>query len=93
MVSQSEEIKILDDLTHDGAAFRARGITECIKMRANTPNIIAALKKLKNDKVVLLGSTLSDFAVAALDIIGGEKYHGNDSNILSLIKGLPMTFS
>lgn len=93
MVNQREEKRILDDLYHDGAAFRARGISECIRMRAVTPRIVDALKKLKNDKVVLLGSSLSDLAVATLDIIGGEKYHGDDADVLNLIKGLPLTFS
>ena len=93
MVSLNEEKEILEDLNHDGAAFRAKGISQCIKTRANTPNIVMALKKLKNDKVVLLGTSLSSLAIAALDIIGGEKYIGDDVDIKDLIKGLPLTFT
>ena len=91
MVRKSEEKNILNLLNHDGAAYRGKGIATCIKLRLNTPLISDALRKLKNDSVMVLGRPISNYAIAALDIIGAEKYAGND-DVKALIAGLDIAF-
>ena len=92
MARKNDEKRILDLLNHDGAAFRGKGIASCVQLRLNTPLISEALLKLKDDKVVLLGRPISSYAIAALDIVGAEKYQGDDTDIRALIDGLPAAF-
>ncbi len=74
-------------LIHSGAAFRANGIADCVKYHVTSFDIVEQLKKLKNDQVMVIGWTVSQCAIAALDVLGEEKYSGKDPNVLSLIKG------
>lgn len=92
MVRKSEEKRILDLLHHKGAAYRGQGIALCIKERLNTPAISKALRELKGDQITVLGRSISSYAIAALDIIGAERYKGDDEDMRKLITGLPLAF-
>ena len=59
-----------------------------ISERIADPDVFEALSKLKNDKVIVLGRPVFAYAVAALDIMGGEKYTGDDPDALELVNGL-----
>ena len=87
------ERAILQDLCDDGAAYRARGVAKCIHVRKISDTIADALKALKYDPAMILGRPLGDYAIAALDITGSEKYMGKDQSILELIEELPDTFA
>ena len=78
---------IINKLTHSGAAFRAVGIADCVKFNIHSSDVIELLIDLKNDHVQLIGWTVSQCAVAALDVLCIEEYVGNDSTVLSLIQG------
>lgn len=52
----------------------------------STPDIIDRIKDLKKDDSLFLGYTISNFAIAALDNLGIEKYHGKDDYQKELIK-------
>lgn len=84
---------ILSKLKHDGAIYRMQGIAAVIQYRITEPEIVAELQTLKQDNVIMLGRPLRYMAIAALDIIGAEKYTGDDKEIIELIEGLPETFS
>lgn len=49
------------------------------------PAIISQIMELKTDNSVDMGYTVSDFAIAALDILGVEKYRGQDKDLINLI--------
>ena len=44
------------------------------------------MKELKKDKRVAMMNKVSDFATAALDILGIEKYNGNNVIIIEMIE-------
>lgn len=79
------ENKLLDDLTCDGYGFLYRAIITCAVLKPKSPDIISALKKLKDDQHLIIGHPLSEYVNAALDVIGVEKYTGNDSFMKELI--------
>ena len=91
MASQKEK-EILELLKHSGAGFRGEGIAKCIQNRINTPAIANALLSLKSDTIKVIGRPISSYAIAALDIVGIEKYTGSDQDIKALIQGLPIAF-
>lgn len=78
---------IINKLTHSGAAFRAVGIADCVKSNIHSSDVIELLVNLKSDNVNLIGCTVSQSAIAALDVLGVEKYEGDDSTVISLIQG------
>ncbi len=80
---------IIYNLAHSGALFRLRAILLSIINRVQDPDVLQAIAKLKNDKVMMLGRPVSAYAIAALDILGQEKYQGNDPDIIELVEALP----
>ena len=48
--------------------------------------IIDSLKALKSDNSRIAGYKISDFCMAALDIMNIEKYNGNDDAVIKLIE-------
>ncbi len=80
--------ELINKLTDEGAVFRCQGILECLKKGVNTPDAAEAMKRLKNDGVVIMGRRISSYAQAALDILGIEKYKGNDEEVIELIPDL-----
>ncbi len=82
--------EIINKLQSDGALFRCQGILAAIKERSNDPEIIKHIQALKNDRVLILGREVSTYAIAALDILGKEKYEGNDFFIKDFIENLPL---
>lgn len=55
-----------------------QGITDTV--------FVDELKKLvSNTEIILMGIPISNIAIAALDILGITKYHGDDEYIKSLI--------
>ena len=80
--------EIIDNLTHNGALYRTRAILYAISERITDPDVLEAISKLKKDKVMILGRPVYAYAVAALDILGAEKYTGDDPYALELVNGL-----
>ncbi len=78
----------IDKLTNDGAIYRCQGIIDCLKKHITDQQVVEAIGRLKNDNVVILGRRVSSYALAALDIIGVEKYSGNDDEVRELIPDL-----
>lgn len=79
---------IVSKLKSDGAIYRCQGILECLKGNIQDKSVLDLVSKLKNDNVVILGRKISSYAIAALDILGVEKYSGEDVEIVEFIPEL-----
>lgn len=77
---------IFECLSCNGAIFRMNAIGNTAIFGMNDDKTINRLIELKNDKIFLDGYTVGDFAIVALDILGYEKYQGNNSRIDALIE-------
>lgn len=76
---------IISGLSHKGAIFRMNAIGNAVIHGMNDTETIRTLVELKNDDVFLDGFTVGDFATAALDMLGVEKYSGNNRRMEELI--------
>ncbi len=78
--------EVLNNLNKKGSFYKFNGIVECVKSNLVNDEITTKLKEFKTDNSLIAGHTISDFSTAALDIMGIEKYTGDDLGIIGLIK-------
>lgn len=84
-MAQGDKKTILYGLRHSGALIRINGIVfACVHKYADT-NIVAQLIRLTKDNDTVMGYSVSQFAIAALDVLDIEKYDGKDEQIIDLI--------
>lgn len=76
---------IIKGLVHPGAFYRVNAIFCACRFKITDPPIKSYIDKLKTDSLIMNGYRVSDFAIAALDILGFEPYEGDDRRILRLI--------
>lgn len=76
----------IEMLYREGTFNKFNGIIECVKLNLKTDTVIKRLKELKNDTTIIAGYPISNFSVAALDIMNIEKYNGDNVDIKGLIK-------
>ena len=76
----------IEGLFHGGAIFRMDAIGYSAIFHYDDTEIIARIRHLKDDLVTLDGYSVSDFAHAALDIMGVEPYCGDKITIKNLIE-------
>ena len=76
---------IMSGLNCQGAIYRMNAIAFAVLNKMTSNDIVQKIIYLKEDTVSFDGYTVSDFAVAALDVLEIEKYPGSDSRIISLI--------
>lgn len=77
---------IMKSLSCQGAIYRMDAIAFASLNNIKDAEIVKRLKELKKDDVFLDGYTVGDFAVAALDNLGIEKYIGDDVRMKNLIE-------
>ena len=77
---------IIVKLQKDGAYHKFIGIVECVRSQTKDETVIAELKKMKSDNAQIAGHSISDFSLAALDVLNVEKYTGNNENVLRIIQ-------
>lgn len=77
---------IENDLQSDNPCDCVYAIRTCCIQNVFNDNIIKIMKELKKDKRVAMMNKVSDFATAALDILGIEKYNGNNVIIIEMIE-------
>ena len=82
---RGEKSAFVDGLSHAGAIYRMNAIGFFAKAGMYDAEIIDKIKALKQDKATLDCYSVSDFAKAALDLIGIERYYGNSSFVKNLI--------
>ena len=76
---------ILDGLFHPGAIYRMNAIGFSVVTGIRSVEIEQRIKELREDGAVLDGFSVSDFAIAALHLIGAEKYAGSKPRVKKLI--------
>ena len=52
----------------------------------DSPSFISGLEKAAQNQTVLMGHRVNEFAVAALDILGKQKYIGTQQSIKDMIQ-------
>ena len=62
------------------------GIFSCVKNHIVTPAVSDLLRKLKERRVHEFCMYIDECAMAALDVLGVEKYTGDNRNVLKLIE-------
>lgn len=77
-----------EKMKNKGALNRFAGLIECLDKKILNTEEIETIKRLKEDDVVVCGRMLSCYAFAILDILGIEKYSGNNIDIKRLINEL-----
>ena len=77
--------KIYDALEGEDIIAAQYAIRDCVIYDISDERIISSLKKLKDDGAIKIVK-ISSLAIAALDILGAEKYNGTDKLIDELIK-------
>lgn len=75
---------ILEGLHHGGALLRAVAVIFMTLYKLTSKEYLDGLYALKDDNVVVSGYKVSDFCICALDILGIEKYTGDDEQIRKL---------
>lgn len=83
---QNSLTMIKDDLKSDNATDCIYAIKACCIQQISSNEIIASLKALKSDNRIAMMNKVSEIAIAALDILGVEKYVGNNPRIIEIIK-------
>jgi hypothetical protein len=77
---------VREGLDQPGALYRFNGIVCATLFNYTDEDIIDRIKALKDDHVFFSGYTVSDFAIAALSVLGIEEYKGDSRKINSLIE-------
>lgn len=77
---------IMEGFFSEGAIYRAQAIISVYNHRLMNDAIKRQLFRLSTDNNRVIGYAVSDFALAALNAFGIQKYEGDDPGIMSLIK-------
>ena len=83
---QNSLMMIKNDLKSDNATDCIYAIRACCIQHISDNEIITRLKKMKNDDRIAMMNKVSESAIAALDILGVEKYTGNNPAIIEIMK-------
>lgn len=88
-IKRGDKKAIVQSLSDPSAFLRVNGIVFAVRNNYNDPMIIRIMKDLIKDDVCLFGTNcsyrVSDFAQAALDLLGVSKYFGDRQEIKMLI--------
>ncbi len=80
-----DQSAIFEGLSHSGVVVRINGIMNAVKFKSNDKKNIDKIISLKSDNQSVIGYTVSQFATAALHVLGIENYNGSDEQIHELI--------
>lgn len=84
-----ERKEIINRLKSDGAIYRCQGIILAAMENMADEETVQLLRGLKKDPVMILGREVGWYAISALEMLGAEKYDGDDSLVLRLISEFP----
>lgn len=82
---KGEKQAIIDGLSHSGAIYRMNAIAFSSLSRIKDAEVEKRIQELKEDDIILDGYSVSDFALAALDLMKVESYAGNKRSVKNLI--------
>lgn len=79
--------EVTEALSHENFIVRVRAICEAVDRRLDDAKTIEAIQALKNDSTSFWNQYLiQDFAFAALDILGVEKYKEKNERVDALVE-------
>lgn len=76
---------ILKGLIHPGAIYRVNAAMNAVRYNIKDVPVKIYLGRMKKDDIFINGYRVSDFAHAALDLLGLESYFGNELRVRRLI--------
>lgn len=79
---------IVRDLTSENCCYKIRGILGCLEKKTLSSNEASALRGLLSDEQLIDIRRVCDFAAAACDVLGIEKYAGTEECVLEMIADL-----
>ena len=85
-----ERKKVISNLKSDGAWYRCRGIIYAAKQDMGDQEIVKLLKGLKGDPIWFAGRKVGWYAIAALEVLGVEKYTGDDHLVKEFVAEFPV---
>ena len=89
-VYAGDKNSILSAMLCDASFYRMNGIIEAVKHGFKEPAVERQIRNLTSDNTGTLtltgGYTVSDFALAALHVLGIESYNGTRENVKAIIK-------
>ena len=77
---------IMDGFMSDGALYRFQAICGAVNHNVFNDSVKNQLIRMTNDGTVIMGYSISQLAIAALDRFGIAKYSGNDETVKRLIQ-------
>lgn len=77
---------IMDGFMSDGALYRFQAICGAVNHNVFNDAVKNQLIRLVNDGAVIMGYSVSQLAIAALDKFGVKQYTGDDETTKELIK-------
>ena len=88
-----ERKEIINNLMSKGAIYRCQGIICAAMENMTDEKTISLLRNLKKDRVMILGREVGWYAISALEMLGAEKYTGDDDLVLRFISEFPQIVS
>ena len=77
---------ILDGMISDNPIFKLQAICGAVNNNVFNKAIKTQLERLTKDGEVVIGYSISQLAIAALDRLADIRYEGRDQTIIELIK-------
>lgn len=77
--------KIVEDMKSNVPCVVMQAMLLGIDKKITDKRFIDAIKEHKNNRICLLNVPINYVAIAALDILGEEKYNGSDVYIMNMI--------
>ncbi len=77
---------IMDGFISKSPLYKMQSICGAVNHRVYNDAIRKQLDSLKSDGTTVMGYSLSQLAIAALDRFGAIQYAGNDPSVIALIK-------
>lgn len=86
-VMKAGNIQVIEECVNsEKAILIVNAIIFGTQQKINSPNFVSGLEKATQNQTVLMGHQVNEFAVAALDILGKQKYTGTKQSIKDMIK-------
>ena len=80
-------IQVIEECVHsEKAILVVNAIIFGMQQKIDSPSFISGLEKAAQNQTVLMGHRVNEFAVAALDILGKQKYIGTQQSIKDMIQ-------
>lgn len=79
-------IETINKMKSNNPIFVMQAILQGIDENITDESFVEEIRQYKNNEICLLNVPIGYVATAALDVLGSEKYNGNNEYILEMIK-------